>query len=212
MLFLFKAFVSLLIVVNPIDSLTYFFALTADRPAPERQAIARTAVIAASGFLLASIWFGELVLDVFGISIGAFEVGGGLIPLLMAISMLQAKPSAMERTPAEAEEAAEMENIAVVPLAMPLIVGPGVISMAILLADESGGFFGRIELTVIAAVVMGILWWLLQKAEPVADFLGVTGANILLRVAGLILAGIAVQIIANGLVTLFPGLGPIQLD
>ncbi len=212
MLFLFKAFVSLLIVVNPIDSLTYYFALTADRPPQERQAIARMATLAATAFLLAAIWLGSLVLDIFGIGVGAFEVGGGLILLLMAISMLQARPSAMARTRAEEEEAAELENIAVVPLAMPLIVGPGVISMAILLADEAGGILGRIELTVIAVLVMGILWWLLQKAEPVADFLGVTGANILLRIAGLILAGIAVQIIANGLVTLFPGLGPVQLD
>ena len=211
MLFLFKALISLLVVVNPIDSTIYFLALTAGRPPEERRAIIRKAVATATAFLLAAIWFGDLLLKLLGISIGAFAVGGGLMLLVMAMAMLQAKPSALERTPAEAEEAAERESIAIVPLAMPLMVGPGVLSMAVLLADQAGGLGGRIVLTLVAAVVMGALWWLLHKAEPVTDWLGVTGANILMRIAGMILAAISVQLVADGLVQLFPGLAGLKV-
>ncbi|BCX81778.1 multiple antibiotic resistance protein [Methylomarinovum caldicuralii] len=213
MLFLFKALISLLVVVNPIDSTIYFLTLTADRPAEERRAIVHKAVTAATVFLLAAIWFGELLLSLLGISIGAFAVGGGLMMLVMAMAMamLQARPSALERTPAETEEAAGRESIAIVPLAMPLMVGPGVLSMAVLLADQAGGIGGRIGLTLVAGVVMGILWWLLRKAEPVVDWLGETGANVLIRIAGMILAAISVQIIADGLVQLFPGLAGLKM-
>lgn len=211
MLFLFKALISLLVVVNPIDSTIYFLTLTADRSAEERRAIAHKAVAAATVFLLAAIWFGELLLSLLGISIGAFAVGGGLMMLVMAMAMLQARPSALERTPAETEETAERESIAIVPLAMPLMVGPGVLSMAVLLADQAGGIGGRIGLTLVAGVVMGILWWLLHKAEPVVDWLGATGANVLIRIAGMILAAISVQIIADGLVQLFPGLAGLKM-
>ncbi|BCX89637.1 multiple antibiotic resistance protein [Methylomarinovum tepidoasis] len=211
MLFLFKALISLLVVVNPIDSTIYFLTLTAGRPAEERRAIAHKAVLAATVFLLVAVWFGELLLSLLGISIGAFAVGGGLMMLVMAMAMLQARPSALERTPAETEEAAERESIAIVPLAIPLMVGPGVLSMAVLLADQAGGIGGRIGLTLVAGVVMGILWWLLRKAEPVVDWLGATGANVLIRIAGMILAAISVQIIADGLIQLFPGLAGLKM-
>ncbi len=206
MLFVLKAFISLLIIVNPLDALAGFFALSADRPVEERRAIARTAALAMTVILLVAVWLGQLLLVLFGISLGAFQVGGGLVVLLMAIAMLYARSSALTQTSAETDEAAGRDSIAIVPLAIPIMAGPGAISVAIHHAYHAGGIGGRIVLSGVVLLVGYVIWWILRKGETIQAFFGLTGINILRRVAGLILAAVGVQIIANGLVDLFPGL------
>ncbi len=206
MLFVIKAFISLLIIVNPLDALAGFFTLAAERPVEERRVIARTAALAMTVILLIAVWIGELVLLLFGISLGAFQVGGGLVVLLMAIAMLYARSSALTQTTAETDEAAGRDSIAIVPLAIPIMAGPGAISVAVHHASHVSGLGGRMVLSAVVLLVGYFIWMILRKGESIHEFLGITGINILRRVAGLILAAVGVQIIANGLVDLFPGL------
>ena len=206
MLFVIKAFISLLIIVNPLDALAGFFTLAAERPVEERRVIARTAALAMTVILLIAVWIGELVLLLFGISLGAFQVGGGLVVLLMAIAMLYARSSALTQTTAETDEAAGRDSIAIVPLAIPIMAGPGAISVAVHHASHASGLGGRMVLSAVVLLVGYFIWMILRKGESIHEFLGITGINILRRVAGLILAAVGVQIIANGLVDLFPGL------
>ncbi len=206
MLFVIKAFISLLIIVNPLDALAGFFTLAAERPVEERRVIARTAALAMTVILLIAVWIGELVLLLFGISLGAFQVGGGLVVLLMAIAMLYARSSALTQTTAETDEAVGRDSIAIVPLAIPIMAGPGAISVAVHHASHASGLGGRMVLSAVVLLVGYFIWMILRKGESIHEFLGITGINILRRVAGLILAAVGVQIIANGLVDLFPGL------
>lgn len=207
MLFALKSFISLLIVVNPMDALAGFFTLVGDRPPTEQRIIARTAVAAMTIILLISVWLGEMLLNLFSISLGAFQVGGGLVLLMMAISMLHARLSPLIQTSVEADEASGQESVAVVPLAIPIMAGPGAISVAVHSAFHSSGVGGRLVLSLVVLLVGGVIWWVLRRSEAINAFLGVTGINILRRVAGLILAAIGVQIIADGLLDLFPALG-----
>jgi len=206
MLFAIKAFISLLIIVNPLDAMAGLFTLAGDRSLEERRAIARKAALAMTVILLIAVWLGELLLLLFGISLGAFQVGGGLVVLLMAIAMLYARSSALTQTSAETSEAASRDSVAIVPLAIPIMAGPGAISVAVHHSSHAGGMGGRIVLSLVVLLVGYSIWMILRKGEAINEFFGVTGINILRRVAGLILAAVGVQIIANGLIDLFPGL------
>jgi multiple antibiotic resistance protein len=149
--------------------------------------------------------FGDALLRLIGASVPAFRVGGGLVLLLMALAMLNAQPGAVRQSRAEAEELQERELTGVVPLAVPLLAGPGAISTAIL-AAESGGIGHLLALVGCIALVCGILWWVLRIAEAVGPRMGTTGLNIATRLLGLLLAAIAIQTMAEGLRDLFPGL------
>ena len=142
----------------------------------------------------------------FGISIHSFRVGSGILLLLIAISMLHARVSPVSQTKAEAEESKERESIAVVPLAIPLLAGPGAISTVIIDAHKATGIA---HYTIIATEIMllsFILWIVLRLAPLISKHISATGINIFTRIMGLILAAIAVEFIANGLKGLFPSL------
>ena len=126
--------------------------------------------------------------------------------LLMAISMLQAKQSRIRQSPSEAESAEEKESIAVVPLAIPLMAGPGAISLAIIHGHQAVTLQSKLMLGVSIVVVALLALISLHLAKPIGKALGVTGLNIATRIMGLILAAIGVQMIAQGLIKLLPGL------
>ncbi|WP_321366295.1 MarC family protein [uncultured Desulfuromusa sp.] len=201
-----KALVGLLAIINPLGAIPIFLSLCGDKTAAEYRKIARTSSFAVAMILLLSIWAGETILNFFGISIPAFRTGGGLLILLMAISMLHAKQSHTQQTPHEAEEANDKESIAVVPLAIPLMAGPGAISLVIVDAHQIAHLSGRIFLSVSVIVAAVIVLIALSLAKPIGDKLGVTGLNISTRIMGLLLAAIGIQMITSGIVKLLPGL------
>jgi multiple antibiotic resistance protein len=149
---------------------------------------------------------GRPVLDLFGISIPAFRVAGGLVLLLVAFSMMNARPSPTRHTKEEAVEAQDRGG-AVVPLAIPLLVGPGALSLVIVTAHQVGGLRGFV--TVAAGVLLSalVVWLILRFAGPLAALLGRTGMNVIGRLMGILLAAIAVELLATGLAGLLPGLG-----
>jgi multiple antibiotic resistance protein len=155
--------------------------------------------------LAGAVMFGERLLRFLGASLPAFQVGGGLVLLLMALAMLNAQAGGMRQSRAEAEELQSGAMSGVVPLAVPLLAGPGAISTTII-AAQTGGFSHNSALIACIALVCFMLWWILRAAEAVGPRMGTTGLNIATRLLGLILAAISIETMAIGLRQLFPGL------
>lgn len=201
-----KMFVGLLAIVNPFGAIPIFISMTADENIRQRHRTVYLVAVGVSVILLVALFFGELVLQFFGITIASFRVGGGILILLMAIAMLHAKTSRIRQTDEEADESMEKESVAIVPLAMPLLAGPGAISTVILAAHKSSGVAHYLVISLGIIVLSLVIWIVLRIAPWVAGRIGATGINIFTRIMGLILAAIAVEFIANGLKGLFPTL------
>ncbi|OIQ82062.1 hypothetical protein GALL_361630 [mine drainage metagenome] len=203
---LFKTGVALFAIVNPIGSIPVFITATHGSNAPERAHIVRMVALTVFLVLTTSVLIGDRILEFFGISIPSFQTGGGILLLLMAISMMHARQSGIRQNEEEALAAAEREATAIVPLSIPLLAGPGAISTMIIAAQQSGSLLGHVLLLLPVAAVAGLAWGMLRLSGPIASHLGTIGINIFTRLMGLILAAMAVEFIAHGLIGLFPGL------
>jgi multiple antibiotic resistance protein len=204
--YLFKIGIALFAIVNPIGSVPIFISAT---DGWEQKQKMRTAnVVALTVFLVlgASALFGEGILDFFSISIPSFQVGGGILILLIAINMLHAKQSHSKQTPEEAKTMEERDVIAIVPLSIPLLAGPGAISSMIIAAQDSATVGAQLSLLMPILVVALLVWLSLRLSSYIAGKLGTIGINIVTRLMGLILAAMAVEFIAHGLSGLFPAL------
>ena len=201
-----EMFTAILVIVNPIGVLPLFVAMVRNQSEQERRRIARLTAFSVAIVLAASCVFGESLLHVFGVGIASFRVGGGILVMLIAISMFHAQLSWSKATPEETKEAEEKTDIAVVPLAIPLLSGPGAISTVIIFADQSSDWAHKGFLVATCVMVAIIVWISLRMAIPIGAWLGKTGINIVTRLMSLLLAAIAVEIIVGGLVKLLPGL------
>ena len=199
-----KFLIALIVIMNPIGAIPIFLSMTENQDASEKKRTAGIAATAVAVTLVATALMGETLLEIFGIHVPAFRVGGGIIILLMAVSMLHAMPSRIHHTPGEATRAEQSESIAIVPIAIPLLAGPGAISTVIVRSDDVGDIQGFLATTTAILFVSGLLWLAMRFAGPVGSFMGKTGANIATRLMGLILAAIAIEFIAAGLKGLFP--------
>ncbi len=202
-----KFLVGLAAIVNPIGAVPIFINLTAGQGAAERRRTGLMAAAASAAVLLVALVAGQALLAFFGISIASFRVGGGILLLLMAISMLHAHVSPARQTAEEAVDSAERSTLAVVPLGMPLLAGPGAISTVILYAQRGHGPSHYLVLVGAIAVIFLLVWACLRAAEFLAGLLGRTGINVVTRIMGLILAAISVEFMTTGLRELLPGLG-----
>ncbi len=201
-----KFFTALLAILNPLGAIPVFVGLTRDMEVSDRRRVARTASVAVVTLLVVSSLFGEWILNLFGISIASFRVGGGILILLMAISMLHARPPETKHSPEEAVEAESKDSIAVVPLAIPLLAGPGSISTVIIFANRASEPIDWSVMLLSILLVGVVVWIALTAAIPVGKMIGRTGINIASRIMGLLLAAIAIEFIAGGLIQLMPGL------
>lgn len=205
----FKLFVALLALVNPLGAVPIFISLTQQHTRAERKKTIATAAISVGVVIVVSGILGEQIIGFFGISIGSLQVGGGLIILLTALNMLNARSGGARSTPEEESEAETKPNIGVVPLAIPFMTGPGAISTVIVYAHNMHGWLQYLGLLLSAAVMAALVMLALSMAGSIARLLGQTGINVATRLMGLILSALAVEIIANGLVRLLPALGPV---
>jgi multiple antibiotic resistance protein len=201
-----KFLLALLVIVNPVGAVPLFVSMTAQNSANEKKHIARIAAISVAAVLVVAAIAGQPVLALFGITIASFKVGGAILILLISISMMHAMPSREKQTPEEAKEAADKESIAVVPLAIPLLSGPGAISTTIIFATERSSLSHIGVIVVCCLAVSAATWTALRVATPVSTWLGKTGVNIAVRLMGLFLAAVAVEIFTSGLLVLLPGL------
>lgn len=198
------AFSAIFAVVDPLGALPLFLAMTEHDDAARRRAMARKACLVAAGLLTGFALFGALIFKVFGITLGAFKVAGGILLLLTSLDMLRARHSRTRSTPAETSEAAEKEDIAIVPLAMPLLAGPGSVATVMVLMSRGPGEWVAVPVLAAVWVTFLISYGLLAAAGHVDRLLGKGGNAILQRVMGLLLAAIAVQFMADGLADLAP--------
>ncbi len=199
-----KIFVSLLVVINPLGNSPIFLSITDGQAPEERNRTARRTAVSVTVILMLALFFGEGLLKLFGIDIPSFKVGAGILILIMAISMLHARVSESKHKSEEAEEAGEKENVAVVPLGIPLLAGPGAISSVIICTQASGGWGHKFILMGLIFVTGAVVWITLRLAASIGEVLGTTGINIGTRLMGLILAAVAIEFIAGGLSALFP--------
>jgi multiple antibiotic resistance protein len=195
---------SIFFLVDPFAAIPSFLAITASADPPRRRRMARkgalTCFIVLTGFAVG----GQLIFRMFGITLAAFEVAGGLILLLIGLDMLEARRSPTQETHGDTEEAAVKEDAGIVPLGIPMLAGPGAISSVMVLAGqvphlwhwEMGAILGSIALTSV------ISYWVLAGAGRVRQVMGETGIRILVRIMGLLLVALAMQFFVNGLTDL----------
>ncbi len=199
-----KFIAALLAIVNPIGAIPIFLNLTADQSTTERRRTGTMAAVSTGMVLGVTLVIGEALLGFFGISIASFRVGGGILILLMSISMMQASVSPVKQTEEEARDIAERDTVAVVPLAIPILAGPGAMSTVILYAQRLPSLKHYLILSAEIAIVTISIWISFRAAYFIASLLGKTGINIITRIMGLIMAAIGVEFIASGLKLLFP--------
>jgi multiple antibiotic resistance protein len=203
---LLKPLIALLAIVNPVGVVPFFIHFTQGFTSEQRRRTIRVAAFTAFLVIALSALAGLKIIEFFGISLASFQVGGGTLLLISALSMLNAQPA--ESKPNDVTEGQEKldagASIAVVPLTIPLLTGPATISTMVIYAEKTRRLW---ELGVLVGygIVIGLITCLVFSASGrIAKVLGRTGINVMTRLMGLILAAMAVELLADGLVKLFP--------
>lgn len=195
-------FVGLLAIVDPLGAIPVFLVLTARQSPKVKRATIRLTVLSVFSVLVVSMVLGQAILNVLGISINAFRCAGGLVLLLMSLAMLQSH----SMKPNEVNELEEDETIALVPLTIPLLAGPGAISTVIVYAHQSSEWTHSILIFAAIASVCFCLWLTLVAMPWLSKHITQKSIAMSTRIMGLLLAAIAVEFIAGGLKGLFPSL------
>ena len=208
---LIKPLITLLAIVNPLAIVPFFIHYTQGFTDGQRRRTVMVASFSAFVVIGVSALLGLQLLGFFGISIASFQVGGGLLLLMSSLSMLNAKP-AESKTTTEEIRATEVKaslgaSIAVVPLTIPLLTGPATMSTVVIYAEKTRHIWELLMLVGYGAVIALATAAAFSLAEPIARVLGKTGINVMTRLMGLILAALAVEVMALGLLKLFPALG-----
>lgn len=198
--------VALAAIIDPLAAIPFFLQLTERYTPEERRRTARTAAVVVAVVLVVAAMTGDTLLRIMGTSLPAFRVGGGIVMLLMAISMLEAQTTPLRQTQEEALASGDKTGVAVVPLGIPLLAGPGAISAVVIQMDRGSGPVH--SLLVLGGIVLVALacWFVFRHAERFGRAIGPIGLNVIVRLFGLILAAIAIETIAAGLKMLFPAL------
>jgi multiple antibiotic resistance protein len=203
------AFVAFLVILDPPGTAAVFAAMTRNVPDQHRRVMARRATVMAAMMLFAFALAGEWLLRVMGITLPAFRIGGGILLLLLAADMVFARQSGLRSTtPVEEAEAAEREDITVFPLAFPLIAGPGALTSVVLMMGRAQGDpLATLAVLAVLGLALLIVLAALLAAGHVLKLLGITGAHVISRVLGVLLAALAAQFVLDGLRQALPGLG-----
>lgn len=206
-----KPLITLLAVVNPLAVVPFFIHYTHGFTHAQRRRTVITASVTAFLVIALSALLGLQILEFFGISLASFQVGGGLLLLISAMNMLNAQPAEAKQPGRDLEEGAQKAamgaSIAVVPLTIPLLTGPATMSTVVIYAERVQHFWQLMVLVSYGIVIGAATFVCFALAEPIARVLGQTGIKVMTRLMGLILAALAVEVMAVGLLKLFPGLG-----
>jgi multiple antibiotic resistance protein len=188
-------------VVDPIAAVPFFLAMTRDDPAEKRRETALRAALTAGLVLATFALTGAWVFKLLGISLGAFKIAGGVVLLLLALDMIRTQPSRTRITDQEVAAGVDKEDIAIVPLAMPLLAGPGSIATVIVLMSRARAEAWWQAIPVLGAIAVTAVasYFILAGAARTERVLGRTGLAILERAAGLMLVAVAVQFMLDGL-------------
>ncbi|MCG7845161.1 MAG: MarC family protein [Methanomassiliicoccales archaeon] len=200
--FAITAFASLFAIVNPVGNIPVFVAIT-DGYSPELKKKVRTKVcIVAGGVLIVFALFGNYIFDLYGITIPAFKIAGGILLFSIAFTMTRGQMTRAKISDEEAQEATEKEEVGVVPLGIPLFAGPGAITTVMIYVsyaqDSSSVATNFISILIGILVTVGISYLLLKYADPLFNRIGRSGAMAFTRIMGLLLAAMAVEFMISG--------------
>ncbi len=200
-------FTAVLFVVDPFAAVPIFLAITAGDSPQKRREMAGRAALAAFLTLTVFALAGGLIFQIFGISLGAFQIAGGIMLLLMAVDMMRATPSRTRSTDEEQRESAEKEDVAIVPMAVPMLSGPGAIATAMVLMKRAAWHVVPTAIVLASIALTCLITWLvLRGAVRAQQFLKKTTLHVLERVMGLLLAAVASEFIIGGLRDVWPAL------
>jgi multiple antibiotic resistance protein len=199
-----KFLVAMIIMMNPLGSLSIFLDLTKKSNHILQRKIAIRTSIAILFILLITLWTGKDLLQLLGITIPSFRFAGGIILLLMGLAMLQSRESPVSYTSEDDEAAKERDSIAVVPMALPVIVGPGSISTIIIIAGDYPQFVSKCWMSLLCILLTIMMGSMLYFAVPIAKLVGTSVMKVVTRIMGMIIMAIAVGMLAEGLIGLFP--------
>jgi multiple antibiotic resistance protein len=205
---LLKPLIALLAIVNPIGVIPFFIHFTTGFTREQRKRTARVAALSAFIVIAVSALAGLQIIEFFGISLASFQVGGGLLLMLSAVQMLGAQPAETRKDDLvdAADKVDAGASIAIVPLTIPLLTGPATISTMVIYAEKTRHWW-QLAVLVGYGVVIGLSVWLaFSLSGRIARVLGKTGINVMTRLMGILLAALAVEVMSDGLVKLFPGL------
>jgi multiple antibiotic resistance protein len=201
-----SAFTTLLVTVDPPGLAPLFLGLTQGMTRAQRQQVAVRGSVMGFAILTVFALFGASILGALGISMGAFRIAGGLMLFAIAFEMIfEKRNERKEKTTGDAITKDHIHNLAVFPLAIPLIAGPGAISATVLISGTMDGWVGKAQLVAVIAVVLGLVFVSLYLAERLNRFLGVTGRALLTRLLGVLLAALSVQFVVDGVKSAFAG-------
>lgn len=201
-----KPLITLLAIVNPLAIVPFFIHYTLGFSERQRRRTIAISSVTAFAVIAVSALAGLQILEFFGISLASFQVGGGMLLLMSALAMLNAQPAEAKATPDEVDDTASRASVAVVPLTIPLLTGPATMSTVVIYADQAKTFWQHAALVGYGVVVAAATAVCFGLAEPISRVLGKIGINVMTRLMGLILAALAVEVMASGLVRLFPAL------
>jgi len=203
---IYKPLIALLAIVNPIGVVPFFIHFTQGFSREQRQSTIRVAAISACLVIAISALAGLKIIEFFGISLASFQVGGGMLLLMSALQMLNAQPAESRKDDLhEGDDKVDAgASIAIVPLTIPLLTGPATISTMVIYAEKTRHWW-QLAVLVGYGVVIGLAVWVaFSLSGRIAKVLGKTGINVMTRLMGLILAALAVEVMSDGLLKLFP--------
>jgi multiple antibiotic resistance protein len=193
------AFGSLFVIVDPIATVPAFVAMTGDDTAEQRIKMARLACGLAAVVMFVFAVAGEYIFKFFGITMPAFQIAASIVLMMVALDMLRAQRSRIHETDEETSAGAEKADIAITPLAIPMLAGPGAISTAILLENRAAGISEHIALYLTIGAVAFVSYLILRLAAHGTQRLNSIAIKVITRIMGLLLAAVAVQFFMNGL-------------
>ena len=186
-------------LVDPFAALPTFLAVTADQDPAKRVRTARKASLTSFIVLTSFAVAGKYIFRLFGITIPAFEISGGIILLMIGLDMLEAKRSQTQESPTDTQAASAKDDAGIVPMGIPMLAGPGAITSVMVLVGQVQADWQMLAVFGAIAITAAICFLVLGSATRVARLLGETGIRILVRIMGLLLVALAVQYFVNGL-------------
>lgn len=193
-------------ILNPIGCVAIFAGLVAGRSKADQRATAIKCSIAVAVILIGSAWAGEVVMKFFGISVSSLQVAGGLMIAMISVSMLNSRQSPIHDSKTDDSSSGPEPDIAVVPLAMPIVAGPGAIVTVIVTSHKHSGVASHVEMTIVCAVMAGLMCICFLGSGLISKILGKKGMEILTKFMGMLLLAIAAGMLADGVKGLLPGL------
>lgn len=189
---------SLLAIINPLTTAPLYLSITDGYAADHRQRMLRNAILTGLVTLWSFALLGGAIFQMFGITLHAFRIAGGVILFGIGLDMLQAKRSRVRATPEEVQEGLDKEDVGVTPLGVPMIVGPGSITTVMVLMGNAVGMAHVIVVLASVLIILGFVYGVLSQAPRILTLIGETGVNVMTRIMGLLVAVIAVQFIVDG--------------